>query len=127
MGVIEKTRELAMEIAVSSEYKRLRETELVVDRDEKAGELKRQFAAQIERIQHLIESEAPSGDIQGEHEQLRAIGMEMDANASISEYRAARAAFDRLIEQVNGVIGHFLSGESLGKSCGGCGGCGKLN
>ncbi len=123
--ILRKAHELGELIADSEELKRCQEQEISFAGDESAQAA---VALYDEKSKALAE-EMRSGSMTPEKlESFRARMnenmQELTKNATAREYLEAKSAFNKLINQVNEIIGYHIRGEEESGGCGGnCSGC----
>ncbi len=106
MSIIEKAKELGMEIRNSEEYRELSRTSENVQADPQATQL----VENIQQIQQQIQFSQQSG-VQPSDEQINqfnAAKSEMDTSLTIQAYARARQEFDQLMQNVNSAIGEGI-------------------
>ena len=125
MEILKKAKELGMLISESEEIKTLKESEVLVNQDEKAIKLINEH----KQIQLALIKALREGKSKQEIEETKA--QLADKQREINEYNVTRYFFDSkknfddLIKNVNDIITHEVTGgsSSCGGSCGTCGGC----
>lgn len=122
--IIEKTRELGELIAGSEEMKRVKEAEAKQEADENAKTLLLEFNMNRMNLGRDIQT----GKITEEDAiklNNEAFEKMVSSSDSIKEYVEAKKAFDKVVNEVNGVLNYFITGQAPGCShdCSSCGGC----
>ncbi len=110
--VLEKARELAEAISVCDELADLREAARIVEGDELATSM-------IDRLrekQEVVRRAASSGLELPEEQitELRELQGQISDIESVRRFNIAQGKFNSLMEQVNDIIAHALSGEEEG-------------
>lgn len=124
MTIIEKTHELGKLIEESAEMKAFRAAEKAQAEDEATQELLREF--NLNRM-NLVK------DLQdGKITQQEAVQKNTEAFDKITEqselirnFIEAKKTFDKLVEEVNGVLNYYITGQEPGctHNCSSCSGC----
>lgn len=127
MEILVKARELGELLGDSSELKRLKNAEIVLEKDERGMGLMEDYRLlQIELIKATREEqgEVQLGDIK---DLLMSKQEEINAYPVTIEYIEAKNEFDSLMKNVNDVITFAITGEECSPSkCSSCGGgCGS--
>ena len=122
--ILEKAKELGMMIAESDEFKKLKETEAIQLSDTTAQEM---MARYNERQEELSQIASKSDLTKEEFEKLQldaqAEFIKLCQNENIKNYLDANQSFSNLINQVNGIIAHFVRGEDQSGCSGSCSSC----
>lgn len=122
--ILERAKELGMMIAESDEFKKLKETEAISLADATAQEM---MARYNERQQELSQIASKSDLTKEEFEKLQldaqAEFIKLCQNENIKNYLDANQSFSNLINQVNGIIAHFVRGEDQSGCSGNCSSC----
>lgn len=122
--ILDKAKELGMMIAESEEFKRLKETEEIQLADPEA----QQMMMDYNRSREALSERAANPDLTKEDWEK----LQMDAQAEfiklcqndkIKNYLDANQNFSNLINQVNGIIAHFVKGEDQSGCSGSCASC----
>lgn len=123
MDILEKTRELGEMIQVSEEMRILKEAEQKQNNDAKAQELLNDFNMKrmnLARDMHegKITKEEAIEKNNSEFEQV-------SKHETIAAYLEAKKAFDGMINEINGILNYYITGQEPGctHDCGSCGGC----
>lgn len=123
-----KAKELGIMISESDDAKALKAAEELHLADDEAQQLMMDYTLRMEK---LSEEASKPGITQEELDKLQ-----MDAqaemiricqNKNIERYLEANRKFNNLINQVNGIIAHFVRGEENSGCGGSCGSCGKCH
>ena len=126
--IFQRAKELGMMIAESDDAKALKAAEELHLADDEAQKLMMDYTLRMEK---LSEEASKPGITKEELDKLQ-----MDAqaemiricqNKNIDRYLEANRKFNNLINQVNGIIAHFVRGEDNGGCGGSCGSCGKCH
>ncbi|MBQ8526280.1 MAG: YlbF family regulator [Clostridia bacterium] len=122
--ILEKAKELGMMIADSDEFKRLKETEDIQLSDPEA----QQMMMNYNKSREALSERAAAPDLT--KEEWEKIQMDAQAefiklcqNDKIKNYLDANQCFSDLINQVNGIIAHFVKGEDQSGCSGSCASC----
>ncbi len=122
--IIEKTRELGELIANSEEMKKLKAAEAKQLEDENAKTLMMEFNMNRMNLGRDIQN----GKIT-EEEAIKlneeAFKKMVESSESIKEYVEAKKEFDRVVNEINGVLNFYITGQTPGctHDCSSCGGC----
>ena len=126
--ILQRAKELGMMLAESDEAKALKAAEELQMADQEAQKLMMEYSLRMEK---LSEEASKPGLTKEEFEKLQ-----MDAqaemiricqNKNIDRYLDANRKFTNLINQVNGIIAHFVRGEDSSGCGGSCAGCNKCH
>ena len=126
--ILQRAKELGMMLAESDEAKALKAAEELQMADQEAQKLMMEYSLRMEK---LSEEASKPGLTKEEFEKLQ-----MDAqaemiricqNKNIDRYLDANRKFTNLINQVNGIIAHFVRGEDNSGCGGSCAGCNKCH
>ncbi len=122
--ILKKAHELGELIAESHVLKRCQEQELTFASDEAAQNA---VSAYDEKSKALAE-EMRSGSMTPEkleafRNRMNENMQELTKNATAREYLEAKSEFNKLITQVNEIIGYHIRGEEAGGCSGNCSGC----
>ena len=127
MSVFDKARELGLEIVDSKPFRAMQEAQAVVELDETANELTERFKQAQEDLRIAMES-SDREQVFAARAHLFETDELMQQNETIAALRAAQAEMQNTINQINGILNYFITGdiESCSGSCAGCAGCGGL-
>ena len=126
--ILQRAKELGEMIADSDEAKELHTAEELQLADPEAQKLMMEYSV---RMEQLSEEAQKPGLSKEEFDKLQ-----MDAqaemiricqNKNIDRYLEANRKFSNLINQVNGIIAHFVRGEDNSGCGGSCAGCNKCH
>lgn len=126
--IFQRAKELGLMIAESDDAKALKAAEELHLADDEAQQLMMDYTLRMEK---LSEEASKPGITKEELDKLQ-----MDAqaemiricqNKNIERYLEANRKFNNLINQVNGIIAHFVRGEDNSGCSGSCGSCGKCH
>jgi len=125
MEILQKAKELGVLLSESEEMKTLKESEALVNQDEKAVSLideHRQI--QLELIQALREGKSKE-EIEAAKAKFAQKQKEINDYNVTRYFFDSKKNFDDLIKSVNNIITHEVTGNtsSCGGSCSTCGGC----
>lgn len=126
MDYIEAAAQLGQALAESPQFKKLNLAEAETFSNKEAAAI----LADYRKAQQEMAA-AASGDVSKEQlEDIRSKLLEkqreLSSNGVVKNYLDSKKAFDRMMQEVNSVLGHYLeSGPSnCSGSCETCGGCG---
>ncbi len=126
--ILKKAHELGELIATSKELIRCQEQEITFANDASA----QAAVAEYDQKSKALAEEMRSGGMTPEklesfRNRMNENMQELTKNATAKEYLEAKSAFNKLINQVNEIIGYHIRGEEEGGGCGGncsnCSGC----
>lgn len=123
--ILKKAHELGELIAKSKELIRCQEQEITFANDAGA----QAAVAEYDQKSKELAEEMRSGGMTPEKLETFRARMnenmqELTKNATAKEYLEAKSAFNKLINQVNEIIGYHIRGEEESGGCGGnCSGC----
>lgn len=124
MNITEKAHELGKMIKESPEMAAMDKAEEVQKNDEDAQALLQEF--NLKRMNLAREMQA------GKIEQAEAIQKNnaafsemVEKSKTIRDYVEAKKAFDKLVQDINGIINYYITGQEPGctHNCSTCGGC----
>lgn len=134
MDPIRAARELGKAIQNDERYKAYVEAKKVNDEDEALQQLIGEFNLKKQNLQ--LESEKPDGERNDEkmnrlNEELKQCYERVMTNSSMANFAVVKAALDKLLNQVQGIIGLCCGGEDpdtcqyheCTSDCSTCGGC----
>lgn len=126
-AILEKAKELGIMISQSKEFAEAKEAEQIQLADPEAQKLMAEYA---QRRDALAQKAADPNLSKEEYEKImldaQAEFGRLCVNESIKNYLDKTKIYSDLIEQVNGIISHFVNGEdtsSCSGSCATCSGC----
>ena len=126
--ILQRAKELGEMIADSDEAKALHEAEELQLADPEAQKLMMEYSV---RMEQLSEEAQKPGLSKEEFEKLQmdaqAEMIKICQNKNIDRYLEANRKFSNLINQVNGIIAHFVRGEDSTGCGGSCAGCNKCH
>lgn len=126
MTIYEQTTALGEAITETEEYKRFKEAEKAQQESQEAtdqindyNKLRNELALQIRN------TNPPKEEIDKIRETLDKEFEKLRENPIIDEYIEANKAFTQLVENINNIIGMYVSGNQggCGGSCSSCSGC----
>lgn len=124
MNITEKAHELGKMIKESPEMAAMDKAEEVQKNDEDAQALLQEF--NLKRMNLARDMQA------GKIEQAEAIQKNnaafsemVEKSKTIRDYVEAKKAFDKLVQDINGIINYYITGQDPGctHNCSTCGGC----
>lgn len=123
--IINAAKQLGELIAASEEMKKVKELEALQQEDENAKTLLMEF--NLGRMN--LGRDMQNGKITEEEaikKNNEAFEKMLAESEIIKNYVEAKAALDRIVGEVNGVLNHYITGEEPGgctHDCSSCGGC----
>ncbi|MBE7047781.1 MAG: YlbF family regulator [Ruminococcaceae bacterium] len=126
--ILQKAHELGELLAASTELARYQEQEIAFQTDESA----QAAVTEYEKKSTQLAEEMRSGSMTPEkldafRKQMNENMAELTKNATAREYLEAKSAFNRVITQVNEILGYHIRGEEQDGNCSGhcssCKGC----
>lgn len=127
--IIDKARELGIELSESAEFTRMVQAREALENDTVASELLSEFRGKQEKMLQMLSDEEPDREVvsalANDVENIQGMLLE---NSVFSEALAAQNDFQQLMNRVNSVISSCIgletkSGEDCSGSCSSCGGC----
>lgn len=125
MTIIEKTRELGEMIQESEEMKALKAAEARQAEDENAKTLLMEFNMQRMNLGRDIQA----GKITEEEaveKNNKAFDELLEKSESIKAYFEAQKALDKVVNEINGILTYYITGQAPGAcshDCSSCSGC----
>lgn len=124
MDIIEKARELGEMIQQSEQMAKMKELEAKQAADETAQTLLQEF--NLERMN--LARDMQSGKISQEDAVKKnndAFDAILEKSPVLKQYVDAKGEFDGLVNQINGVLNFYITGQDQNctHDCGTCGGC----
>ncbi len=123
MDIMEKARELGEMIQSSEQMERVKATEIAQNEDAEAQKLLQEFnLARMNLMRDMNEGKITKEEaIQKNNENFEKVG----ANEKIAAYIQAKKDFDAMVNQVNGILNYYITGQdpNCTHNCGTCGGC----
>lgn len=126
MSILEKARELGLEIAHSRELAEMKAAELAMLQDPDARQIIEEFKEK-QRIYQAIQAEGKQLS-ESQKRDVEDLEKRMIENPVIAEYFRAQQNFERILEQINSIIVQAIYGEHAECSdecCTTCSGCGE--
>ncbi|MBP1586784.1 MAG: YlbF family regulator [Clostridia bacterium] len=126
MDHIEAASALGQAIVNSQEYREFKAAEYGTVNDKEAAKLLLGYRQAQEAMVKAARGETDRDELENVRAALLEKQRELDLNPVIKRYLDSKKAYDRMMQEVDSVLGHFLgggAGECSG-SCEGCGGCG---
>ena len=126
MDYIEAAAALGRAITESNEYREFKAAEYAAVNDREAAALLIGYRRAQEEMARAAGDGVGGEELETVRSLLLAKQREMDASPVIKRYLEAKRAYDRMMQEVDGVLAHLIgggSGECSG-SCESCGGCG---
>lgn len=127
MDPIMKAKELGEAIQEDVRYKAFMEAQAAHDNDAELQNLLQSFTETRDAL--IAERQADQPDeakCAALNETMRAFYNEVIENETMMQFMQAKQELDSLVNQVNGIINFYITGEepsSCGGNCGSCGGC----
>lgn len=126
-NIIEKTKELGALIQESEAVKNYNQAKIAYDTDEELQKLVKEFNLHKMTLMSLTGSEEQDADRIAEvEERVKAVYARISENENVIKMQEATKAVEALLNQVNGVISYYITGEepsSCTHDCSTCGGC----
>ena len=124
MDILMKAKELGMLISGSDELKRLQESEIKVNRDEKATKMLEEYKIKQLEFMKSLRQENDKAIVEKLRDELKEKQRELNSYEITRDFLEGKKVFEDLMKSVNNIITHEITGES---SCGtgGCASCGK--
>lgn len=126
MDIIEKARELGEMIQESEQMAKMKDMEAKQAADETAQTLLQEF--NLERMN--LARDMQSGKLSQEDAVKKnnaAFDAILEKSPVLKQYVEAKGEFDNLVNQINGVLNFYITGQDQDQSCthdcGTCGGC----
>ena len=125
--IIEKTKELGALIQKSEQVEKFNFAKAAYDADEEIQRLIKEFNLHKMTMMSLTQGENPDQERVAEvEERIKEVYEKIMQNDKMKEFQAASKAVQDLLNQVNGVIGYYVTGEEptdCTHDCSTCGGC----
>ena len=125
--IIEKTKELGKLIQESEQVKAFNLAKAAYDNDEEVQRMIQEFNLHKMSLMTLTQGEEQDqARIQEVEERIKAVYEKIMANEKMVQFQACSKAVQELLNQVNGVIGYYVTGEEptdCTHDCSTCGGC----
>lgn len=125
--IIEKTKELGALIQKSEQVQKFNNSKAAYDNDEEIQRLIKEFNLHKMSMMTLTQGENPDQErISEVEERIKGVYDKIMQNEKMQEFQAASKAVQELLNQVNGVIGYYVTGEEptdCTHDCSTCGGC----
>lgn len=125
--IIEKTKELGALIQKSEQVQKFNAAKAAYDNDEEIQRLIKEFNLHKMSMMTLTQGENPDQERIAEvEERIKGVYEKIMKNDKMEEFQAASKAVQELLNQVNGVIGYYVTGEEptdCTHDCSTCGGC----
>ncbi|MBQ6824199.1 MAG: YlbF family regulator [Clostridia bacterium] len=121
--IIEKTKELGAMLQASAQVQRYNAAKAAYEADEAVQKLVHEYNLQRMNMMNADGDEARMAELEA---RIKEIYEQVMASASMTEMQAASQALNELLNQVNGVITFYVTGEepsSCTHDCSTCGGC----
>lgn len=124
MSVIEKARELGELISLSAELSQMRDTQNAMLADPEARSIVEEFNSKQKYYMSLQQQGVELTDSQ--KQDVQELEQKMLDNPLIIDFFRAQQSFEKMLEQINEIISHAITGESHSCSddcCSSCSGC----
>lgn len=121
--IIEKTKELGAMLQQSKQVQRYNAAKAAYEADEEVQKLVKEYNLQRMNMMNADGDEARMAELE---ERIKGIYAQVMASPSMTEMQAAGQGLNELLNQVNGVITFYVTGEepsSCTHDCSTCGGC----
>jgi len=128
MSVLDKARELGEALYASPEFVACQTTQTAMESDPEASKILKDLAELEADIRLTMEKPEMEMFLKPKMERYQKMQADAGQNPKISAYQKAAQDFQNLMNQVNGVISFFLTGENPEESgcthnCATCKGC----
>lgn len=124
MDILMKAKELGMLISGSEELRRLQESEIRANQDEKATKMLEEYKLKQMEFMKSLRQGDDKDKVEKLRDELKEKQRELNDYEITRNFLEGKKEFEDLMKSVNNVITHEITGES---SCGagGCASCGK--
>lgn len=124
MDIIEKAKELGRLIAESEEMEQFKRAEADFEGDEAAQKLYNEFRMLQIEVVHASKEMKSQEEIDAKKDKLMEKQKEVEVNEIIKGYFVSKHGVDQLVQTVNNVMIHSISGEEAcdDDKCASCGG-----
>lgn len=124
MDILMKAKELGMLISGSEELRKLQESEIRANKDEKATKMLEEYKSKQMEFMRSLRQGDDKEKVEKLRDELKEKQRELNDYEITRDFLEGKKAFEELMKSVNNVITHEITGES---SCGagGCASCGK--
>lgn len=125
--IIEKTKELGKLIQDSKQVKEFNLAKIAYDSDEEVQRLIQEFNLHKMTMMSLTQGEEQDQErIKEVEERIKDVYEKIMATDKMQQFQAASKAVQELLNQVNGIISYYVTGEEptdCTHDCSTCGGC----
>ncbi len=125
--ILKKAHELGELLAASEELARYQEMEMAFQSDESAQAAVAEYEKSSAALSEEMRASAMTPEkLEGFRQKMNENMAALTKNATAKEYLEAKSAFNKVIVQVNEILGYHLRGEEssgCGGNCSGCSGC----
>lgn len=124
MTLIEKVHELGEMIKECPEMQQLKRCEEAQEADEAAQELLKEFNLKRMNLVRDMQSEKITRE-EAAKKNSEAFAEMLEKSATINAYVEAKKDFDAVVQEVNGILNYYITGQEPGctHDCSTCGGC----
>lgn len=127
MEILDMARQLGEAIRDSEVMTRLKAAEEAQNNDADAQKLIGEYnLTRMQLAQRAQKEDITKEEMEEIQKELSAEFEKLMANSTIAEFLEARGALDALVNQVNGILTHYITGEDpegCTHNCSTCGGC----
>lgn len=116
MSVLDKARELGMELSISTELINMREAEAMMLQNPEAQEIIKDFNEKQKTFQMIQSQGHPLTE--GQKKEAEDLEKKMLDNPYIYNFFKAQQTFEKILEGINNIIGEAI-GAGSGCNCGG--------
>ena len=124
MDILMKAKELGMLISGSEELRRLQESEIRANQDEKATKMLEEYKLKQMVFMKSLRQGDDKDKVEKLRDELKEKQRELNDYEITRNFLEGKKAFEDLMKSVNNVITYEITGESS-CSTGGCASCGK--
>lgn len=120
--VLEKAAELASELEVCEELKKVKDMQMIIQGDKEAEKILNEFFTIQQKLYELQEKGIdPSDELNDEFNKVQD---EMEKNVNVAKYYQSQAELGQLLQQINSMISEAITGgECTDEMCENCTGC----
>ena len=124
MDILMKAKELGMMISGSDELKKLQESEIRANQDERATKMLEEYKSKQKEFMNSLRQGEDKEKVDRLRYELKEKQRGLEEYEITRDFLEGKRAFEDLMRSVNNVITHEITGESS-CSAGGCASCGR--
>lgn len=125
MDIFEKAKELGIMIAESEQFKTFKETENAQLDDKEAVELMMEYHNTRQALNdRAVNPEITKEEFETLKKDAQAAFDKIMKNDKIAAYVKAQQEFSNMMEQINGILSYYVTGQESGGCSGSCSSCG---